>query len=35
LEEKAKASNGKWVLAKFNIDEIPQLASALKVEPKS
>jgi Thioredoxin domain-containing protein len=31
LEEKAKNADGKWILAKFDIDEIPQLASALQV----
>jgi len=33
LEDLAKDNVGKWILAKFDIDKIPQLASALKVFP--
>jgi len=32
LEDLAKDNVGKWILAKFDIDKIPQLASALKLK---
>jgi len=31
LEDLATEAQGKWILAKFDIDKIPQLANALKV----
>jgi len=31
LEDKAREADGKWILAKFDIDSIPQLATALKL----
>ena len=31
LEDKAKGAKGAWKLVKFDIDEVPELATALKV----